>query len=112
MSFVTNKPRNIHELKILPEYFSAVADRKKTFEVRKSDRDFKCDDIVILKEFDAEKGYTGNEAITQITYILNDENYCKQGYIIFSFEILRVQMKSFEKCMLYMDINEAIDNAE
>lgn len=48
-----------HELKILPMYFQAVWDGKKTFEVRKNDRGYKLNDILILKEWDGTK-YTGS----------------------------------------------------
>lgn len=41
-----------HNLKTWPEYFRAVRNREKTFEVRLNDRDFKVDDILVLKEFD------------------------------------------------------------
>ena len=48
-----------HELKILPMYFQAVWDGKKTFEVRKNDRGYKPNDILVLKEYDGTK-YTGS----------------------------------------------------
>lgn len=46
-----------HHLKTKPEYFQAVIDGKKTFEIRLNDRDFKQGDSVILEE------YTGKEII-------------------------------------------------
>lgn len=50
----------IHDLKIAPEWFKAVQAGVKTFEVRRDDRDFKPNDILILREFDGEK-YTGQQ---------------------------------------------------
>jgi len=41
----------VHDLKTWPLYFAAVSSGKKTFEIRKNDRDFKVGDILILKEF-------------------------------------------------------------
>ena len=38
----------IHALKTLPEYFEAVWENKKTFELRKNDRDFKVGDYLAL----------------------------------------------------------------
>lgn len=35
-----------HNLKILPEYYIAVSDGSKTFEIRKNDRDFHLGDIL------------------------------------------------------------------
>jgi len=57
-----------HELKILPEYFKDVAHLKKTFEIRKNDRDYKVGDTLILKEWNGEK-YTGREVKRTVTYI-------------------------------------------
>ena len=67
-----------------PQYFDAVLLGKKTFEVRKNDRDFSFGDDLILKEFDPTrdyidrvpgplgppKGYTGRELKFQIGFIL------------------------------------------
>jgi hypothetical protein len=41
-----------HELKTWPEYFEALREGKKTFEIRENDRGFETGDILILKEFD------------------------------------------------------------
>ena len=72
-----------HKLKILPEYFTDVINKKKTFEVRFNDRDFKVGDIVKLCEYIPDKGYTGRSVFVKITYILDDKNYCKDGFVVF-----------------------------
>lgn len=41
----------IHNLKTWPEYFRAVRNREKTFELRFNDRDFKVGDVLLLQEF-------------------------------------------------------------
>jgi len=56
----------IHELKTWPEYFEEILTGKKTFEVRKNDRDYKVGDTLILKEFkligiDDKLNYTGRQ---------------------------------------------------
>lgn len=74
----------VHELKTLPEYFNAVVEGKKTFEVRKNDRNFKIGDILVLKEW-TRGGYTGNMVRKKITYILDDNSgYVLDGYVIMS----------------------------
>lgn len=73
----------IHALKQLPEYFDSVIFGKKGFEVRKNDRPFQVGDLLALNEWDAEmERYTGRSCLVYIDYILNDEAYCKEGYVI------------------------------
>ena len=74
-----------HELKILPKYYKAIINNKKTFELRKNKNNYKVGDILILKEYKNEI-FTGNESQKKITYILkNVENYgLKKGFVILS----------------------------
>ena len=72
-----------HYLKILPEYYEAVKSGDKTFEVRKNDRDFKVDDVVHLQEY-TNGEYTGNELVKVISYVLDNVDYCKEGYVVFA----------------------------
>lgn len=58
-----------HELKIYPKYFKAILDGKKTFEIRKDDRDFQVGDSIVLKEWDNIK-YSGREIQAIIKYML------------------------------------------
>ncbi|HEK4692909.1 TPA: DUF3850 domain-containing protein [Clostridioides difficile] len=71
----------IHELKILPQYFKEVVNGNKNFEVRKNDRGFKKDDLLVLQEFDGEK-YTGLETRKEITYVLENSDYLQNGYVV------------------------------
>ena len=78
---------NIHELKILPEFYKAVLDGRKTFEIRRNDRDFQVGDILELREWDSViKWYTGNSIKFVVTYLLTSsefegiaEGYCVMG---------------------------------
>jgi hypothetical protein len=80
-----------HELKILPAYFEAVIDGRKTFEIRKDDRGFQSGDTVTLREYDPEyKGYyrhdddkyTGRTHSATIGYVSAYEQ--QRGYVVFS----------------------------
>ncbi|MDK8182095.1 ASCH/PUA domain-containing protein [Paenibacillus sp. UMB4589-SE434] len=71
-----------HELKILPEYFQAVWDRTKTFEIRKNDRSFSVGDTLVLKEWTASEGYTGSAIVLNVTYLFDDLAFLKEGYVI------------------------------
>ncbi len=74
-----------HELKTLPEYFELVRTEVKNFEVRKNDRDFKVGDLLILKEWNGE--YTGRDQRRKIGYVLDNNDYCKEGYVILGFDL-------------------------
>lgn len=76
-----------HELKILPCYFQDVWDGKKTFELRRDDRDFQVGDLLILREWDnMTQMYTGSALVVEVTYILrNAPQYgLENGYCIMS----------------------------
>lgn len=75
-----------HELKIKPEYFRDVVRGIKTFEVRQNDRNFGVGDIITLREFENDK-FIGNFVNVEIVYILDDEEYCKPGYVVLGFKL-------------------------
>jgi len=59
-----------HNLKVLPEYFDALVDGRKPFEVRKNDRDFTVGDVLRLREWAPVGGYSGRELSRRVTYVL------------------------------------------
>ncbi len=75
-----------HELKIKPQYFWDIVCNIKTFEVRKNDRNFEVGDIITLREFENGK-LTGKSINVEIVYILNDEEYCKESYVVLGFRL-------------------------
>ena len=78
----------IHELKILPEYYSAVVSGKKRFELRKNDRDFRAGDILRLEEWDGHE-YTGRATDVMVLYILLEyAGALAPGYCIMSIEVM------------------------
>lgn len=78
----------IHAVKTIPQYFEDVINGRKPFEVRKNDRDYRECDYIALNEYDPEKpehtpnGYTGRSALLKIRYILDNPEYCKEGYVV------------------------------
>lgn len=72
-----------HDLKIRPEYFEAIVRGDKTFEVRFNDRNYQEHDILHLQEHDGEN-YTGRELSAEVTYLLDNPGYCKEGFVIMS----------------------------
>ena len=96
----------IHELKTMPEYFAEVISGRKTFEVRKFDRPFHENDLLALNEYDTKrKCYTGNSCLVYIDYILNDQKYCRAGYVIMSIKpcMIRRATTPFDRCQLTED---------
>ena len=76
-----------HELKILPKYYDEIIRGKKNFEIRKNDRDFKKEDVVILKEF-VDGDYTGKYIKAIIDYIFHGGSYgLEKGYCVFSIRV-------------------------
>ena len=71
----------IHDIKILPIYFEAVALGIKTFEVRKDDRPYQVGDTLLLREY-GNGEFTGKNLKAKVTYILRDSAFCKDGYCI------------------------------
>lgn len=63
----------MHELKTWPEFFQAIVDGRKNFEVRRDDRGFQAGDTVWLKEWDPSHGgrYTGRDLKAVIGYVLH-----------------------------------------
>lgn len=73
-----------HELKTWPEYFRALADGSKTFEIRKDDRGFDVGHRLRLREWSPHSGgrYTGREEHRTITYVLRGFGAVEAGYVV------------------------------
>ncbi|MCB5951077.1 DUF3850 domain-containing protein [Enterococcus sp. BWT-B8] len=76
-----------HELKIDTEYFEAVLNEKKNFEIRFNDRNFQIGDTIILQEITKDREFTGRELTATISYITDFEQ--KEGFVVFSFNRLK-----------------------
>ena len=72
----------IHALKIDPEYYEAIQNGKKRFEIRRNDRNFRVGDYLALNELDDTRTkYTGRSLIVKVTYMLSNENYLQPGFV-------------------------------
>jgi len=59
-----------HNLKTWPEFYQAILEGRKKFELRKDDRGFNVGDILVLREFNPEtEKYSGREMEVTVTYI-------------------------------------------
>ena len=76
-----------HYLKTVQPHFNEVWAKRKTFELRKNDRNFEVGDIIVLMDYDTStETYSANEVHGLITHIL-DSYYdaIHEDYVILSF---------------------------
>ncbi len=97
-----------HDLKVQPQYFEAIKDKRKPFEIRRNDRDYQVGDILLLHEWETgpdprcevhkylmgdgkcscntEGKYTGRLIDAKVTYMTD---YAQQkGYVVMTIEEL------------------------
>jgi hypothetical protein len=80
--------------KIQQKYFQAILNGDKTFELRLADQEYNIGDILVLKEINENREFTGREIKKQITWIANTKNetfwpkedIAKFGLIILGFK--------------------------
>lgn len=71
-----------HNLKCWPEYFRAVLNGEKTFELRFNDRDYRVGDVLVLEEYDnKEERNTGCTLTMKVTYILDAAPGLQPGWV-------------------------------
>lgn len=72
----------VHELKTVEPYYSLVEKDIKTFEIRKNDRDYKINDVLLLKQYSLLRGFSGKYLKRQVVYVLDNRQFCKKGYVV------------------------------
>ena len=79
-----------HHLKIQPEYYEAVCNGTKRFEVRRDDRTprYTAGDTLVLEEIDANRQKTGRQAAVCVDYVYRGA-FCLDGYCIMSIRLLQ-----------------------
>jgi hypothetical protein len=87
----------VHALKCWPDFFEAILDDRKTFDIRKDDRDFQEGDYLILREYcPGSDIYSGRALVRRITYVLrNKPPWTPEGYAV-----LALWPGSFGQCMI------------
>lgn len=73
-----------HELKVHSQFWHDLHTNKKTFEVRKNDRDYKVGDTLVLKEYlPMTDKFTGEQMTVSVTYVLKGGDWgIKKGYCV------------------------------
>lgn len=82
-----------HELKCWPMFYGYVENGTKNFELRKNDRGFIKGEVLLIREWDGEKGYSGRQCLRTIMYVLSDAEPfgLKAGYCVLGLEPYSVQ---------------------
>lgn len=66
------RPPMNHDLKVWPEFYPAMSERTKNFEIRKNDRDYRVGDRTTLRLWDPETNlYSGPQLQRTITHIMS-----------------------------------------
>jgi hypothetical protein len=64
-----------HELKVWPEYFSAIKRGDKPFEIRKDDRGYLEGDTLLLREYyPGPDKYSGDEILARVSFCIYGSN--------------------------------------
>ena len=80
-----------HTIKTWSEHFQATKSYAKNFEVIKDQANLRVGDLLILKEQDGDTGeLTGDELRKEVTYILRDSQFCKEGMALVGIKDLEV----------------------
>lgn len=78
-----------HKVKIWPEFFRDIFLGLKTFELRRNDRNYHVDDILILQEFDPKCSvFTGNELRVKVTYMTDNQHFLLPGIVVLGISVL------------------------
>jgi hypothetical protein len=91
----------VHELKIYTKYWDDIYSGRKTFEIRKNDRDYKEDDILVFRKYDPVTDSTDKNwvLICRVTYITDLKDIGLDGYAgmsiiqLYPDETVRVSME-------------------
>jgi len=97
----------IHALKTAHQYFEESAAGVKSFEVRRNDRPYSIGDYVALNEWSIE-GYTGRCTLHKIIYILSDEVFCKEGFVILGLEPCSIRARSEFRESVHFEIGPPV----
>lgn len=81
-----------HDLKVWPAYFGSLALGRKTFELRRNDRDFLAGDTLRLREWNPDQErYTGRVLDRRISYVLSgpaaEEFGLRPGFAILALQV-------------------------
>ena len=103
----------IHQLKIESCFFAEMVEGRKTFEVRKNDRDFHEGDYLGLNEITlhscneaGEHKETGNFMLVKVLNVFKDYRFVKDGYVIMSIRPCSIKEVEWDYAPWYTELSE------
>lgn len=102
----------IHEIKCRSEYFNEVIAGNKNFTVRRKDRDYAVGDVLAVNEVTTEPDpcgtdevdiYTGRCCLVKVSYILDDEAYCRYNHVIMGFQPCMMRAPKHDLSYIFSD---------
>jgi hypothetical protein len=97
----------IHELKVIPKYYAFLREGLKQFELRKDDRKFMVDDLLILREWtESDKHYTGYTICAVVTCVVRGE-WLAPGYVALGIRVLQYSWREIARATIQRALQEA-----
>ncbi|MEQ3500615.1 DUF3850 domain-containing protein [Tenacibaculum sp. SSH1-16] len=73
----------VHEVKVKQPFYDDLYFKRKSFEVRKNDRDYEVGDILHLKEFSNQDWQNMQGIFRKVVYLLEGGQYgIENGYVV------------------------------
>jgi hypothetical protein len=88
-----------HKLKTWPIYFWQVVKGDKRFEIRKTDRDYKTGDFLLLEEWDNQREeYTGRWILVEVMFMMSGGIFgIADGYCVMSIDPIEEKLMKEDK---------------
>lgn len=84
-----------HSIRLAKTYFNDVASGKKSFELRKNDREYKVGDMLEMLEF-ADGRNTGRIIQAEVVYMLEGYTGLEDGYCILGISVKKVDTEKYD----------------
>lgn len=93
----TERGPMLHHLKVWPPFYESVENGSKTFEVRRADRDFRVDDLLILSEWEPRlERHTGRQCRRHVSYVLQGGQFgVEPGFVVLGFGLSPYHRQDF-----------------
>ena len=78
-----------HILRCWPVFFQAMLDRRKPFDTRVADRDYRVGDTLRLQEYDPDSdSYSGRQFVARVTYAMPGGQFgIDPGFVVLGVEV-------------------------